>query len=454
MKQYFSWKLAGAFAVTYIFLVAHAATMTIGLLLLCAYTFRGPVQALQALTLLGIVRASNPAFTGFSPYASQLFWLVLLAACAVLITKAIRLPKGFLNLLTFYLVAVITSVFASAAVDVSLMKATSFFLVAASILIASESLQRNDVVLLQRWYVSQVLVVLLLSLLTLAIPSVAYGWEGGGLRGVFNHPQAFAVFLAPFAAWLLVQTAISKTGTHNLLRWVLVFVLLAVIVATKARTAMLATFLSVVLATFFHMFKGGNETLRRSRGQILAFAAFGILGLGIFAATGGLSDLVRDLVFKGSRTETIGEAFEESRGAGIAAQLENFAERPFTGVGFGVYEFGVFGGEERVVRVFGIPLSAPAEKGFAFTAVLEETGIFGALLFYSLLLGMIRVAFKDPAPETAALMLGAVFVNFGEAVIFSPGGLGLYVWIVIGLALAQSRTNASSSKVDLLAGRP
>lgn len=123
-------------------------------------------------------------------------------------------------------------------------------------------------------------------------------------------------------------------------------------------------------------------------------------------------------------------------------------------MGFGVYEFGVFGGEERVVRVFGIPLSAPAEKGFAFTAVLEETGIFGALLFYSLLLGMIRVAFKDPAPETAALMLGAVFVNFGEAVIFSPGGLGLYVWIVIGLALAQSRTNASSSKVDLLAGRP
>lgn len=192
MKQYFSWKLAGAFAVTYIFLVAHAATMTIGLLLLCAYTFRGPVQALQALTLLGIVRASNPAFTGFSPYASQLFWLVLLAACAVLITKAIRLPKGFLNLLTFYLVAVITSVFASAAVDVSLMKATSFFLVAASILIASESLQRNDVVLLQRWYVSQVLVVLLLSLLTLAIPSVAYGWEGGGCAGcsiILRHLQ-------------------------------------------------------------------------------------------------------------------------------------------------------------------------------------------------------------------------------------------------------------------------
>ena len=112
---------------------------------------------------------------------------------------------------------------------------------------------------------------------------------------------------------------------------------------------------------------------------------------------------------------------------------------PLTGHGFGVYRYGVRGGEERIRRFLGIPISASAEKGVAFTSVLEETGIIGGLLFYALMIAIIARAARADTAGVVAMAVGTIAVNFGEAIIFATGGMGLFMWLVLGFTLARAR---------------
>lgn len=442
LASFFSVRYFIAFTLIFAFAVVHSATMTMTLLALLAWTVRGPVHAIQAMSIVAILRSSNPSIAVFSSISSILFWAVILLGCLVFLLRTRRVPTVFWVLFMFFVTAILTSIVSSAAVDVSISKIVSFFIVAGSFLLVSSNLKVQEAELLTSWFVSLALAVVCLSLFTLISFSLAFGHAGMGMRGIFNHPQALAIFLVPFASWLIVGRFVSaRTGGSNL-SLVVVTLVVVIIVLTKARTAMLATFMSVFLATLFHLFKPVRTSLRKKQNELLALLLVIITCIGLFSLSEAGSELIRDIVFKGSHHETIGEAFDESRGAGIAEHLKHFAENPFIGIGFGVYEFGVFGGEERVVRIFGIPISAPAEKGFAFTSVLEETGIIGGLLFYLFVYLLVRESLNAYEPEVAALMLGAILVNFGEAVIFSPGGLGLYMWVVIALSLARSHRYA------------
>ena len=122
-----------------------------------------------------------------------------------------------------------------------------------------------------------------------------------------------------------------------------------------------------------------------------------------------------------------------SRGAGLADQWQNFRAHPFIGTGFGVNPGGGFVGSP--VTVLGIPISAPVEKGFLPTAVLEEVGIPGALAFLVLVGALVRQAYRTGDLVWLAVLLTCLFVNLGEAVFFSMGGLGLLFWLWMGLAI-------------------
>jgi hypothetical protein len=89
----------------------------------------------------------------------------------------------------------------------------------------------------------------------------------------------------------------------------------------------------------------------------------------------------------------------------------------------------------------GLPISAPAEKGIIFTSVLEEVGAFGGLLFYGLLISIIAAAAKGNTPGVLAMVIGTIAVNFGEAIFFATGGMGLFMWAVIGFGLARARVD-------------
>jgi hypothetical protein len=125
--------------------------------------------------------------------------------------------------------------------------------------------------------------------------------------------------------------------------------------------------------------------------------------------------------------------YKESRGVLIKSSWENFIKHPWTGIGFHVASRK----EDSYIQestIYGISLSAPTEKGFIFTALLEEVGIFGTLLFLLFLFKLIKPIIKFGDLPSIMLLGVAFFVTFGEMAFFSAGGLGIYIWLWIALA--------------------
>ncbi len=79
------------------------------------------------------------------------------------------------------------------------------------------------------------------------------------------------------------------------------------------------------------------------------------------------------------------------------------------------------------------------EAGFALSGVLEQAGILGLLGLLVLLYRAIWPTIRSGSLAASGLAVAALLTNFGEATITSFGGLGLFVWLMIGWAAALSR---------------
>lgn len=437
--DYFSWPQMRLFGLFYLISISNGAVMAIALVGLFAWSLTGTTQALMAMALVALLRFSNGAVAHFAPGAAVLFWLIAMAASVRLYLGARRLSGSYLLLLAFALVAALLSAMVSKAVDVSLMKVVSFFITSSALLIAAESLQAVDALRLQRWFFSVALVMAVLAIATIPFPGIAFRKVAGSLQGMFSHPQTTGVFFAPFAAWFIAKIFLEQA--RALPRWVfgVAFLFAALIVASRARTAMLATFVAVGITLLTVLIRGKTGPTSRSRGQVIGFTVVMFVLSIVILLSGVLDEELKSIVLKGDDEESVSEAFESARGAGVSSQIDNFSDAPLTGWGFGVYREGVRGGEKNIKRFMGIPISASAEKGVVFTSVLEETGLFGGMLFYALLISIIARAAKANNPGVPAMATATIAVNFGEAIIFAAGGMGLFMWTLIAFALARAR---------------
>lgn len=66
--------------------------------------------------------------------------------------------------------------------------------------------------------------------------------------------------------------------------------------------------------------------------------------------------------------------------------------------------------------------------------VLEEIGVFGFVLFLMWSVALIGSAVRRGLVSTA-IVVTVLLVNLGEANLFSPGGMGLFLLIVISMAV-------------------
>jgi hypothetical protein len=115
----------------------------------------------------------------------------------------------------------------------------------------------------------------------------------------------------------------------------------------------------------------------------------------------------------------------------------NIERKPLEGLGFGIASIP----ELMVVQrdpVLGLPTSAIIEKGVMPVAVLEELGAIGVLLVAAWLwIVLRRCARRGVAP--LAVFLVVLFLNMGEATLFSVGGAGLLSMILIAWAATGLR---------------
>lgn len=424
--------VAGFIGIFVILLVGPSAS-AVTLSALCIWALRGPKQAIQAIGLTVVIKFLNPAVYALSDQTGVLAWLVTLFASFRVLPLVNARHLGFLSpLLLFALVVAALSTAVSILPEISLLKLLSFTYVVATVLIAFQALTNEDVGCLKDWVVSLMAAVILMSLPTLLWSDIAYHRNGAGFQGILNHPQSFGALMAPFTAWVLADY-LFRRERKSILQAVALSTLVLMIFLAQTRTAFIATILSLIVTYIVVLFARSRakttKSAVRTAGTVLA--ALVVSGT-LVAASPVLYDKVEGFVLK-RETKSLDEAFYNSRGIGVESQWGSFLKQPLTGFGFGIYPSGWI--PVGVTTFLGIPISAPVEKGFLPTAILEEIGIVGTLAFLGFLFPLAKRAIRTRDLRWTSLFFACIFINIGEMVIFSVGGIGLLYWLLIGLSL-------------------
>jgi len=452
-----SWRLAVIFTAG---VAALAASPAVGAVVLggcIAAALIGPVQAIQALMVATLVAYGNPAIIKPAPIQGVLLRLVLLAA----IVRLVPTMRGSDLRLAwpvwlFSIAEAFSSFQESPAVLISLMKVAELFCGVTAVLIAYNHVRPAQLVGLHRWLITLGLTVIGLSGLTLLRPGIALGGDGG-LQGLLNQPQALGIFIAPFAAWAITGVLLMRRRATRLELLIALFVI-ALIILSKARTAGFGAGVGVMVVLMSRMVG------RRRQGQaklgrpiLITGLACGVLAI-LAVTTGQVSKIVTDFAYKGTagKAQNLDQAFYESRGGGAIGEWNDFLQKPLLGNGFGVYPDGEF--PAGVVYFDGIPISAPIEKGFLPTAILQEGGALGGGLLTLVIALLCRRAWRNTDLRWRAMFIACLAINAGECVLMSPGGIGMLDWLLLGLGMFSYRTDLppalSAAALASLSGLP
>ncbi|MHC1729248.1 MAG: hypothetical protein AB9866_25160 [Syntrophobacteraceae bacterium] len=402
--------------------------------LVCFYALMGPKHAIKALSLNYLILFLNPAVQVLSAEAGILRWAALFFA-GLRIIPAIK-PKSFHFLvpLLFFFGMVTALSWNSPNFAISFLKITVFTYCAATVLTAFDTLDFVELDELKTWFLAIAAVVILVSLPTLTISRVGFYVNGTGFQGILNHPQLLGIFVAPIAAYL-GACLLLKSCPQCPYVWGFWGGVMVIMILTRARTALVTLFLSLAATLLTGLLSSRRATLKLvpSRTLISTAIAVTIIGAGVVASP-TVSKSIEGFWLKGN-ARNLGDSFYASRGVGISFFWNRFIENPLTGHGFGIDV--THGSDKKPFTFLGIPISASTEKGFLPAAFLEEVGLLGLAFFTPLLLFLFRRIVTQVDVGLIGMCFACLFVNIGEAVFFSPGQVGGYFWLLIGLATAK-----------------
>jgi len=397
--------------------------------LCCVLIFFGPKKTIQAVSIFVLIRFLNPAIVTLPANLGAFSWVILILASTINIPWGfIYLKKVFFSILIFCFVVLVLSVITSSAVWISILKIISFLLgslMALSVFNRLDSLQLRDIVI---WFFSLFFVVVILSLFTLIDRGIAFNLNGTGFQGILNHPQTLGVFLAPISSYFMGRFMFVSKKIFSI-DVVIFLILICLIFISQTRTSALSVFLSFISTIFVLIFPKIKAQIRSKVG----FATKFFLGVIILSLTfifyEPANNLMTSFIFK-RESSSFDEALT-SRSRGVTSQWNNFLNSPIVGNGFGVYPGPL---PSKGIQYFmGIPISAAVEKGFLPTAVLEEVGIIGALMFIYMLFTISALILRNKDPSWLCVFFATIFINIGEFVFFATGGMGIFYWLIIGL---------------------
>ncbi len=268
--------------------------------------------------------------------------------------------------------------------------------------------------------------------------------EGGLFMGMTLHSQALGPMVA--AMGILV----SADLLFNLRRWDKLYLGLLIcapilIYKTGSRTAMGAFLSGVCFVSFLLMRAHGRQFSAVWRQRALsALTLVGVLGGIVLFATPGMRASVARFALKyvseGQSLDVTWDAVAKARQGSVEGQMESFRESPWIGHGFQVSRTMA---EQDIVSVNQV-LSAPVEKGVWVTAVLEEGGIFGMVLFVVFLLVVFCMLWQRGAYVGLSVFVLMMVSNLGELTMFAMTSTGGLVWslVFVGLALDTYRMRA------------
>jgi len=398
--------------------------------LLALASLASPSLALRALTLSWLMTVLNPGIVGDAGNSAAVRYALVLVVFGSAAFRGIWVTRGgvprlVIRSLAFPVFAVIAAIAISPALDISLLKSISYSAGVIGVLWCSYLV--NDPARLERWFMRLFLVVILASF-PLIVTQVGYFRNGSGFQGILAHPQFYGAFLGVALSWMFTLRFIERERT----RLTLVTLVIGIIslIASEARVGAATLIGTAVFVSLF--FAPGGAQRRRARNVMLGGTTILLLLLLLFPAIG---DGIYQFALKDGRgnPRDLAESLEMSRGKAIAGSFANFIKHPLIGIGFGIPS------DPASLNVsydpfLGLPTSAPIEKGFIVTGLLEETGLIGAALFAIFIAAIIRRAIWSRRASLIALAVAVPLSNIAEVTIFSLGANGLVFWVLLGYA--------------------
>ena len=431
-----------------IFLLACSWFVPRGYEILCGvallFMLKGSLQVIQALSFITVVKNLNPEFVELSLTLALIGWAAVFVAMlrAVFLIRR-SMVKPLFSIIVFSIVVAMLSYLESPNFDVSMMKILSFTLFSCSIVICALSLNAKEAESLKLWIFSFYSVIVLLSIPMYFIPFIGFNRNAAGFQGIMNHPQLFGIILSPISAWVFSKVIITK-GKSSSAWWIVIILLISIHMLTQARTGILAVALALLVAFIFGLAKKKSSiNIGKSVMMSMLIFIFGVIG---YISSGTVTDKVDEFLLKGDGSN-VSSAFTHSRGGAIVSQWRNFVENPLMGTGFGVYPTGM--APNSVSYFHGIPISASVEKGFLPTAVLEEVGLIGFLLFLNIIYSLVIFVNKSYQIEWIAMFAACLFVNLGEAIFFGINGISQWFWVLIALCVAEGNNSRWNRKSQI-----
>jgi hypothetical protein len=424
-------------------------TADLSFLMIAVYALLGQGQAIRALALSWLFITLNSGLVPESINATVGRYAVLFAAflSVTLRSSFVRFDRFVFFSAVLGLFFVLHSFLFSPIPDVSILKALNWLFAILTLSLAWGALDlaaRDEV---QQWLFGLLVVIALASLPFLLFPMIGYLRNGSGFQGVLNHPQSFGPTMALLSAFALGRLLAKPQPSWRLVA--LFFGCLILVILSEARTAGVALVFSFTISLLFISIQRGRKirafapALRSKRlGVVGALALIAIIGLGP-----QLSDLLSNFISKSGKGQVIGlfDAFDDSRGILISQMTENIENNLFTGVGFGIPSDPSLLVVSRD-PIFGLPLGAPVEKGVLPIAVLEEVGLLGLFLVSIWIWILLRRAVINGL-TSLMLVFTALLINIGEAVLFSPGGMGMLLLILLAFAASKPKLVSLDSTI-------
>lgn len=431
----------------FLFNKAGAAGAVVFFLVLFWMAAKSTSGALKALAILGLGIQLNQWFV-----PKSLPWtpgrLALTAFCCLRIFAdafgggKTPLPGSVVTLTTYCIVAATCSLLSGYYVQIALLKLFNFWMGATAILLGTEVLRRRRVDMTP-WFVSLLYVIVVMGFAAVALgqsrnfQAYRYGDMSHTslfFNGAFLHPNCHSSFAAPAATFLLAATIYGQYRN----RWLTGFaaaVLFGFMAISQSRSSVAAGIAGVlILAAYARPVRAfGGRTLRVNvrRGAIIGAAFVALAGIAVadISSGGKITSKVIAFVNKGGNSEDIdANQVLKSREGKISESWNNFLESPIYGIGFQVAKTEYF---QRNATLF----TAPAEKGFLPTAVLEEGGILGTTAFIVFLLTLITPLLRSRNVPAIAVATSLLVSTTPEVTIFAMGGAATYMWSLMGAAM-------------------
>ena len=243
------------------------------------------------------------------------------------------------------------------------------------------------------------------------IPFDRFRTVNSDFQGIFNHVNVFGVIAALYASALLRSQYFTQ---HPGKGKMLILMLVVMIYLSRSRSGMFT--LSGIL---FLKFLFSGQPLSRKVLACISMTAVLILIQLLMPEniSTDISAYTKDFIYKGDESSV----WAHRQGQLNDARMK-FTAHILTGSGFMVPY-------DPAVRDYRFTFSLVVEPGNLFWAVLGDTGLIGFVLFLYVLFCIISSGTK----RDLYLPAGALAVNMGEMVFFSPNNYSVLIYLLLAV---------------------